>query len=129
MCLKDPARFYGLGEDTIYFFFFNLTLQLSERTAYGRFQKALQKSPWFLERGIITGSKNLVYTPYKPIRFSTGSMVEHALGSACMFAIMDEMSFGKQSDANYQLSKMMEVYNAIHQRLGSRFTQGRSSTR
>ena len=35
--------------------------------------------------------------------------------------IMDEISFGKNDDANYQLSKMMEVYNQLHVRLGSRF--------
>ena len=124
MCLKDPSRFYGLGEDTIYLFFFNLTLKLSERTAYGRFQRALQSSPWFMERGTVSGKKYLEYLPHKNIRFAMGSNLEHALGSACMFAIMDEMSFGKNDDANYQLSKMMEIYNQIHARLGSRFTQG-----
>lgn len=124
MCLKDPSRFYGLGEDTIYLFFFNLTLKLSERTAYGRFQRALQSSPWFMERGTVSGKKYLEYLPNKNIRFAMGSNLEHALGSACMFAIMDEMSFGKNDDANYQLSKMMEIYNQIHARLGSRFTQG-----
>lgn len=124
MCLKNPSRFYGLGEDTIYFFFFNLTLKLSERTAYSRFQTAIQSSPWFMERGMVTGKKYLEYIPYKNIRFDKGSNLEHALGSACMFSIMDEMSFGKEDEANYQLSKMMEIYKQIHVRLGSRFKRG-----
>lgn len=121
MCLKNPSRFYGLGEDTIYMFFFNLTLKLSERTAYSRFQRAIQSSPWFMSRGTVSGKKYLEYVPDKNIRFDKGSNLEHALGSACMFVIMDEMSFGKNDDANYQLSKMMEIYNQLHVRLGSRF--------
>lgn len=121
MCLKNPSRFYGLGEDTIYLFFFNLTLKLSERTAYARFQRAIQSSPWFMSRGSVSGKKYLEYVPDKNIRFDKGSNLEHALGSACMYVIMDEMSFGKNDDANYQLSKMMEIYNQLHVRLGSRF--------
>ncbi len=123
MCLKDPSRFFGLGEDTIYFFFFNLTLDLAERTAYGRFQRAIQSSSWFLQRGTIACKKYLEYLPNKIIRFAKGSNLEHALGSATAFAIMDEMSFGKNDDANYMLSKMMEIYNQLHVRLGSRFSK------
>lgn len=128
MCLKNPSRFYGLGEDTIYLFFFNLTLKLSERTAYARFQRALQSSPWFMSRGTISGKKYLEYVPDKNIRFDKGSNLEHALGSACFAVIMDEMSFGKNDDANYQLSKMMEIYNQLHVRLGSRFNMNRYYT-
>lgn len=87
MCLKNPSRFYGLGDDTIYMFFFNLTLKLSERTAYSRFQRAIQSSPWFLARGTISGKKYLEYVPNKNIRFDKGSNLQHALGSACMYCL------------------------------------------
>ena len=65
MCLKDPNRFYLGANETIWILFFNLNLKLAEKTMWGKFQKALQMSPWFMERGTVTGRTNLVYQPFK----------------------------------------------------------------
>ena len=48
------------------------TWKLAEKTMWGKFQKALQMSPWFLERGTVTGRTNLVYQPNKEKLFEIG---------------------------------------------------------
>lgn len=121
MCLKNPNRFYLNANETIWFLFFNLNLKLAEKTMWGKFQKALQMSPWFLERGTVTGKTNLVYQPNKDIRLDIGSTEEHALSVAVMFAAMDEMSFGSNDNVEYLQTGMMAIYNQLYLRLSSRF--------
>ena len=121
MCLKNPNRFYLGANETIWFMFFNLNLKLAEKTMWGKFQKALQMSPWFLERGTVTGKTNLVYQPNKDIKLDIGSTEEHALSVAVMFAAMDEMSFGSNDNVEYLQTGMMSIYNQLYLRLSSRF--------
>lgn len=121
MCLKNPNRFYLNANETIWFMFFNLNLKLAEKTMWGKFQKALQMSPWFLERGTVTGKTNLIYQPNKDIRLDIGSTEEHALSVAVMFAAMDEMSFGSNDNVEYLQTGMMSIYNQLYLRLSSRF--------
>lgn len=121
MCLKNPNRFYLKSNETIWFMFFNLNLKLAEKTMWGKFQKALQMSPWFLERGTVTGKTNLVYQPNKDIKLDIGSTEEHALSVAVMFAAMDEMSFGSNDNVEYLQTGMMSIYNQLYLRLSSRF--------
>lgn len=87
MCLKNPNRFYLGANETIWFLFFNLNLKLAEKTMWGKFQKALQMSPWFMERGTVTGRTNLIYQPNKDIKLGIGSTEEHALSIAVMFCL------------------------------------------
>lgn len=124
MCLKDPNRFYLGANETIWFLFFNLNLKLAEKTMWGKFQKALQKSPWFMERGTVTGRTNLVYQPNKDIRLDIGSTEEHALSIAVQFVAIDEMSFGDNDNVEYQQAGMMKIYNQLYLRLSSRFSAG-----
>lgn len=123
MCLKDPNRFYLGANETIWFLFFNLNLKLAEKTMWGKFQKALQMSPWFMERGTVTGRKNLVYQPNKDIRLDIGSTEEHALSVAVMFVAIDEMSFGANDNVEYMQTGMMAIYNQLYLRLSSRFSK------
>lgn len=75
---------------------------------WGKFQKALQMSPWFLERGTITGRTNLVYQPNKDIKLDIGSTEEHALSVAVMFCldgqtkVLTENGFETLSNLNNQ---------------------------
>ena len=124
MCLKNPNRFYLGANETIWFLFFNLNLKLAEKTMWGKFQKALQMSPWFMERGTVTGRTNLVYQPNKDIKLGIGSTEEHALSIAVMFAAMDEMSFGDNDNVEYLQTGMMAIYNQLYLRLSSRFMRG-----
>lgn len=113
MCLKDPNRFYLGANETIWILFFNLNLKLAEKTMWGKFQKALQMSPWFLERGTVTGRTNLVYQPNKDIKLGIGSTEEHALSIAVMFCAIDEMSFGDNDNVDYMQAGMMAIYNQL----------------
>ena len=123
MCLKDPNRYYLGANETIWFLFFNLNLKLAEKTMWGKFQKALQMSPWFLERGTLTGRTNIVYQPNKDIRLDIGSTEEHALSVAVMFVAIDEMSFGANDNVEYMQTGMMAIYNQLYLRLSSRFSK------
>ena len=123
MCLKNPNRFYLGANETIWFLFFNLNLKLAEKTMWGKFQKALQMSPWFMERGTVTGRTNLIYQPNKDIKLGIGSTEEHALSIAVMFCAVDEMSFGSNDNADYLQTGMMAIYNQLYLRLSSRFSK------
>ena len=124
MCLKNPNRFYLGANETIWILFFNLNLKLAEKTMWGKFQKALQMSPWFMERGTVTGRTNLVYQPNKDIKLGIGSTEEHALSVAVMFVAIDEMSFGDNDNVDYLQAGMMAIYNQLYLRLSSRFSKG-----
>ena len=124
ICLKNPNRFYLGANETIWFLFFNLNLKLAEKTMWGKFQKALQMSPWFLERGTVSGRTNLVYQPNKDIKLGIGSTEEHALSVAVQFVAIDEMSFGDNDNVDYLQAGMMQVYNQLYLRLSSRFMRG-----
>ena len=124
MCLKNPNRYYLGANETIWFLFFNLNLKLAEKTMWGKFQKALQMSPWFMERGTVTGRTNLIYQPNKDIRLGIGSTEEHALSIAVQFVAVDEMSFGEKDNVEYMQTGMMAIYNQLYLRLSSRFSKG-----
>ncbi len=124
MCLKNPNRYYLEANETIWILFFNLNLKLAEKTMWGKFQKALQMSPWFMERGTVTGRTNLVYQPKKDIRLGIGSTEEHALSVAVQFVAIDEMSFGDNDNVEYMQAGMMQIYNQLYLRLSSRFMKG-----
>ena len=68
-------------------------------------------SPWFMERGTVTGRTNLVYQPNKDIRLGIGSTEEHALSIAVQYCAVDEMSFGDTDNVEYMQTGMMEIYN------------------
>lgn len=82
MCLRDPVRYFRLtGGSTIVFAFFNNTLDLVNAVGFKTVQDIVLKSPWFMERGKVSGTKYLEYIPNKPVRFRVGSTAGHALGT------------------------------------------------
>ena len=122
MCLKDPHSYYGIAKGGyIYVVFFNATLQLSQGVAYTKFQSLLQNSPWFMERGKVTGVKNLEYIPNGPIRFTVGSQMEHSIGKDILLGLLDEVNFVKGADVQMEKSKIMQLYNSVLERINSRF--------
>lgn len=81
MCLKNPQEYFRFNEgDKITIFFLNITLTLAEGVGYETMHDYLIHSPWFVERGTITGRKNLRYNPPHNIAITFGSKGEHALG-------------------------------------------------
>lgn len=69
-----------MARDKIVFSFFNINLDLSYGVAYQKLQSILQESPWFMDHGTISGTKNPDYRPGKGIELRVGSRTEHSLG-------------------------------------------------
>lgn len=128
MCLKDPNAYYGQPGSTLWFCFFNNTLNSANSAAYGKFQAMLQSSPWFMERGTLSGTKNVEYIPNKNIRFMIGSTLQHTLGINIIWCAMDEINFSKGKNINMEQTKIFEMYSIILERMSSRFlVNGRSA--
>lgn len=118
MCLRSPQEYYELIKgDKIYIIFFNITLDQSYGVAYQQMQEYLQKSPWFMKRGTISGRKNLIYTPGKNIEFAVGSKTEHGLGKAifCLDGRTEIQLDGKTyKTLNSIENDKIKVYNIIN---------------
>lgn len=125
MCLRDPHKYFNLqvAQGNLTVLFFNTTQKLASATAYKKFQDTLQRSPWFLERGEVTGRSWLEYKPNKPIVFKVASDSDQALGGDVFSALFDEVNFKNGADQNLTKSKMMEIYSTLSKRMKSRFVR------
>lgn len=125
MCLRDPHKYFNLqvAQGNLTVLFFNTTQKLASATAYKKFQDTLQRSPWFLERGTVTGRQWLEYKPNKPIVFKVASDADQALGGDVFTALFDEVNFKNGADQNLSKSKMMEIYSTLSKRMKSRFVR------
>ena len=126
MCLKNPNAYFNLLEgDKITIFFLNITLDLARGVGYNTMHEFLMASPWFMERGVVTGVKNLVYNPPKNIIIEYGSSGGHGLGKAIFAAMLDEVDFKKSgikgTSALDASNAIMEAYHVIKGRISSRF--------
>lgn len=128
MCLKDPQEYFRFNAgDKITIFFLNITLTLAEGVGYETMHDYLIHSDWFLERGTVTGRKNLRYNPPHNIAITFGSKGEHALGQQIYAAFMDECDFKqggiKGVSALDASNAVMNAYSTIKTRVTSRFTK------
>ena len=126
MCLKNPQEFFKFVEGTeITIAFCNITLDLAEGVAYDTMHQYLMASPWFMERGVVTGRKKLRYNPPNNISISFGSKAGHFLGKQIYAALMDEVDFKnaalKGVDALSMQNSVMDTYTQIKERINSRF--------
>lgn len=126
MCLKNPHEFFKFNEgDEITIAFCNITLELAEGVAFKTMHEYLINSPWFLNRGIVTGKKNLRYNPPKHITLSYGSNAGHFLGKQIYAALMDECDFTRSAlkgvDVLTAQNGIMTTYTQIKERINSRF--------
>ena len=88
MCMKDPHAYYNIKKtEKLCFAFMNITADLAEEIATSKFQKSVQMSPWFMERGTITGRDNLQYVPPEPISIIIGSQPRHVVGLPILFCL------------------------------------------
>ena len=61
MCLKNPYTYLNLKPtEQVAFAFMNITEALAIDIGVTKFQNTVQSSPWFMERGTMSGSKNIV---------------------------------------------------------------------
>lgn len=126
MCLKNPQEYFKMNEgEEISVFFLNITLDLAEGVGFNTLHKMLIDSPWFMERGTVTGVKKLRYNPPNNITIKFGSKSEHALGQQVYCALMDEVDFSvggiKGSSALDIKNGIMQTYTAVKERMNSRF--------
>lgn len=129
MCLKNPQEFFKFNEgDEITIAFCNITVELAEGVAYKTMHEYLLNSPWFMERGVVTGKKELRYNPPKHITLSFGSKAGHFLGKQIYAALMDECDFTRASlkgaDVLTAQNGVMDTYTQIKERINSRFIVG-----
>jgi len=126
MCLKNPQEYFKFNEgDKITIFFLNITLALAEGVGFTTMHEYLINSPWFMERGTVTGVKNLRYNPPHHIQLTFGSKGEHALGQQVYCAFMDEIDFKQGGIKGGNVldiqNGIMSAYTTIKERINSRF--------
>ena len=122
MCLKNPLEYFGLKPtERIAFSFMNITEALAYDIGVSKFQNTIQMSPWFMERGTLSGTKNVEYIPNKNIRFMVGSTLQHTLGVNIIWAALDEVNFKNGKNISMEQSKIFEMYSIILERISSRY--------
>lgn len=125
LCLKDPYIHYGLQPiDKITFAFMNITLDASKGVAWDKCQQLLQGSPWFMSKGTVSGTTNIVWNPPKGIELIAGSLSRHIIGRAVFWAFFDEISFQPNQDVGKQKEKAKALVNTASARMQSRFMKG-----
>ena len=125
MCLKDPYLHYGLQPiDKITFAFINITMDAAAGVGWQKCQELLQNSPWFMKRGSVSGTTNVVWVPPKGIDLLYGSLPRHILGRAVFAVFADEVSFVPTQDIEMQKAKAKELVSAASARMQSRFMHG-----
>ena len=83
LCLKDPHKYFGLEDQKkITFALLNIvTKTIAYKNAWGMLHKALLQSPFFMEYGIKTESKNPEWQcTKKPVDLIYGSTADHLIG-------------------------------------------------
>lgn len=114
MCLKDPYLHYGLQPiDKITFAFINITMDAAAGVGWQKCQELLQNSPWFMKKGALSGSTNIVWVPPKGIDLLYGSLPRHILGRA-VFSCLDGDTLILTSDGKQKIKdlvgKQINVY-------------------
>ena len=122
MCLKNPLEFYRLKQtEKICFAFMNIKLALAEEIAISKFQKTIQMSPWFMNKGRMTSFHgNPYWVPPEPINIIIGSQSDDVIGQPIFFAFFDEISFIKNQDVDKQKKKAKDMIDTA---IGGMFTR------
>lgn len=122
MCLKNPLEFYHLKQtEKICFAFMNIKLALAEEIAISKFQKTIQMSPWFMNKGRMTSFHgNPYWVPPEPIQIIIGSQSDDVIGQPIYFSFFDEISFIKNQDVDKQKKKAKDMIDTA---IGGMFTR------
>lgn len=123
MCLKNPHDYFNLKPtEKIAFAFMNITEVLAMDIGVSKFQSTVQTSPWFMERGTITGKNELIWNPPDYINIIIGSQPRHVIGQAIYFGFMDEISFIPNNDVEKQKEKALDIIDTAIGGMKTRFT-------
>ena len=122
MCLRNPHDYFHLKPtEKIAFAFMNITKYLAEDIGITKFQNTIQMSPWFMERGTITGINNKVWNPPDYIDIIVGSQSSHVIGQPIYFAMFDEIDFIKNQDIERQKQIAMDMIDTAIGGMKTRF--------
>lgn len=123
MCLKNPLEHFRLKPtEKIAFSFMNITEALAYDIGVSKFQNTVQMSPWFMERGTITGKKELVWNPPNYINIIIGSQPRHVIGQATLANFFDEISFIPTQDIDKQKARAIDMVDTAVGGMKTRFT-------
>lgn len=123
MCLKNPHDYFNLKPtEKIAFAFMNITEILAMDIGVSKFQATVQASPWFMERGTITGKNDLTWNPPDYINIIIGSQPRHVIGQAILFGFFDEISFIPNQDIERQKEKALDMIDTAIGGMKTRFT-------
>ncbi len=123
MCLKNPHDYFNLKPtEKIAFAFMNITEVLAMDIGVSKFQSTVQASPWFMERGTITGKNDLIWNPPDYINIIVGSQPRHVIGQALLFSFFDEISFIPNQDIEKQKEKAIDMIDTAIGGMKTRFT-------
>ena len=122
LCLKNPLEFYHLKlTEKICFAFMNIKLTLAKEIAISKFQKTIQMSPWFMQRGTMTSyESNPYWVPPEPVTIIIGSQSDDIIGQPIFFAFFDEISFIRNQDIEKQKAKAKDMIDTA---IGGMFTR------
>lgn len=123
MCLKNPHDYFNLKPtEKIAFAFMNITEALAYDIGVSKFQSTVQSSPWFMDRGTITGKNDLIWNPPDYIDIIVGSQPRHVIGQAVLFGFFDEISFIANQDIEKQKQKALDMIDTAIGGMKTRFT-------
>ena len=130
MCLKDPYTFLNLKPtEQVAFAFMNITEALAIDIGVTKFQNTVQASPWFMERGTMSGTKQKIWNPPNFINIIIGSQSRHVIGQAIYFAFFDEISFIANQDIEIQKKRALDLIDTAIGGMKTRFTnKGKNPT-
>ena len=124
MCLKNPYLTLDLKPtEQIAFAFMNITQKLALEIGHVKFQNTVQCSPWFMERGTITGLKQKTWNPPDFINIIIGSQSSDVIGQAIYFSFFDEVSFQRNQDVEIQKLKALDMIDTALGGMATRFTR------
>ena len=130
MCLKDPYLTLNLKPtEQVAFAFMNITQALAIDIGMVKFQNTVQCSPWFMERGTMSGLKQKKWNPPPFINIIIGSQSSDVIGQAVFFAFFDEISFIRNQDVEIQKVKALDMIDTAIGGMMTRFTnKGKNPT-
>lgn len=131
MCMDNPQAFFHLkSTEKICFAFLNIKGDLAKKIAQDKFQKNIQKSPWFMEKGSMTRLDNQPYwLPPDPVEIIIGSQSDDVIGLPIYFVFVDEISFIKNKDVAEQKKKATDMIDTAKGGMKTRFIyQGKNPT-
>ena len=125
MCLKNPHDFLDLKPtEKVAFAFMNITMVLAEEIGISKFQNTVQMSPWFMDRGTLTGRDTVIWNPPDFINIIVGSQASHVVGQPIYFAFFDEISFIKNQDIDKQKKIATDMIDTAIGGMKTRFLRG-----